>query len=304
MQITQQKIQNPNQQSSYQPRQRNDLTLDLPNRRITPKQMNILVNNIRSQWSIKTLQLQLNNNLIGDKGLFDLVSLLNVWYYLENISLFLSQNNFTKEGIKQIAYIQQFSKLENLTLALSKNKIGEELAISTAQFINKQQSLKQLNLHLNECDMGNFGAIQVCQSIKNLTKLQQLSIYMDENSITDNGAINSVKLIASNKQINQLQLEICCNKIKQNHFNSAIQYDLYYNVISQQSAQKILEVIGAEMNLYYLKLTLFFYSNASYHKFKKQGYEALEPDIIQKEWEIQNIIDQRLKNIPNKLIIY
>ncbi|KAL4449597.1 hypothetical protein ABPG74_007420 [Tetrahymena malaccensis] len=302
MQITQQKNQYVNQQS-YQPRQKNDLTLDLPNRRITPKQMNILVNNIRSQWSVKTLQLQLNNNLIGDKGLLDLVSLLNVWYYLENISLFLSQNNFTKEGIKQIAFIQQFSKLENLTLALSKNKVGEELAISTAQFINKQQSLKQLNLHLNECDIGNFGAIYVCQSVKNLPKLQKLSIYMDENSITDNGAVNSVKLIASNNQINQLQLEICCNKIQKVQFDS-LQYDLYYNVISQQSAQKMLEIIGTEMNLYYLKLTLFFYSSASINKFKKLGYEALESDAIQNEWAIQKIIDQKLKNIPNKLIIY
>ncbi|KAL4495536.1 hypothetical protein ABPG72_020277 [Tetrahymena utriculariae] len=303
MHKTQQKNQNTNEQS-YQTRQRNDLTLDLPSRRITPKQMNILINNIRSQWSVKTLQLQLNNNLIGDKGLSDLVSLLNVWFYLENISLFLSQNNFTKEGIRQIAFIQQFSKLENLTLALSKNKIGEELAISTAQFINKQQSLKQLNLHLNECDIGNFGAIQVCQSIKNLKKLQKLSIYMDENSITDNGAVNSVTLIASNNQINSLQLEICCNKLQQISFNSVTQYDLYYNVISQQSAQKMLEIIGAEMNLNYLKLTFFFYSNASYHKFKKQGYEALESDLIQNEWAIQNIIDQKLKSIPNKLIIY
>ncbi|KAL4449598.1 hypothetical protein ABPG74_007421 [Tetrahymena malaccensis] len=258
---------------------------------------------MKSLTQLTTIQLQLNNNYIGDKGISDLISWLNKQQNLVNLSLFISSNSFTKKGIKSLSEIKQMKSLEKLTLAASKNELGQDLAESLGQFIAKQINVNQLVIILNECDLGNFGALRICQSINFLTQLEKLEIYLDENSMTNYGVLNSTKLISQNKQLKFLHLEICRFKIKDFDYEGLI-YQLKSNVISQSCVKEIIQIIGTQIpKLQTLNLKALFYSDISFSQFRKEGYDGLAKDEISSKEDVYNQIEKYLRQLQSKTVL-
>ncbi|KAL4449599.1 hypothetical protein ABPG74_007422 [Tetrahymena malaccensis] len=282
-----------------------ELCQNFSKKQINDEQLKILLSNIKLQNSLTSIQLSLNDNNIGDKGISDLVAWLNTQKNLVNLSLFISFNSFTNNGIKSLSQIKQMKSLEKLTLSVSNNELGYDLAENLGQFISKQVNFKQLIVMANSCDLGNFGAIRICQSISSLTCLEKLEILLDENSMTSYGALGCVKQISQNKQIKHLNLEICNNKIRDLRIQDQI-YELKCNVISKQCANDMIECIGTQMpKLETLNLKALYYSDFSVSQFKKEGYEVLanDDDHYSKE-EIHNQIETFLHSLQQKNLIY
>ncbi|EAR98182.1 kinase domain protein (macronuclear) [Tetrahymena thermophila SB210] len=294
--------QNPFQQAKVCPQQK-EISLNLSKKQIDDKGIKILLSNMKSLKQLTTIQLLLNNNNIGDKGISDLVNWLNTQQNLVNLSLFISFNSFTKKGIKCLSEIKQIKSLEKLSLAVSKNELGQDLAQSLGQFIAKQINVKQLVVIVNECDLGNFGAISICQSTNFLTQLEKLEIFLDGNSMTDQGALNSAKIISKNKQLKYLHLEVCRFKIKDFNYEGLI-YDLRSNVISQSCAKEIIQTIGTQMpQLETLNLKALFYSDFSFSQFRKEGYDGLAKDELFTKEDVYNYIEKYLQYLQSKTIV-
>ncbi|KAL4495535.1 hypothetical protein ABPG72_020276 [Tetrahymena utriculariae] len=283
--------------------QQKEISLNLSKKQINNQGIKILLSNMKSLRQLTSIQLQLNNNNIGDKGISDLINWLNTQQNLVVLSLFISSNSFTKKGIKSLSEIKQMKSLEKLALSASKNELGQDLAESLGQFIAKQVNVKQLYIMVNECDLGNFGAIRICQSINFLTQLEKLEIFLDENSMTNYGALNSVQLISQNKSIKLLHLDICHFKIYDFDYEGLV-YQLKSNVINQSCLKDTIKIIGTQMpNLENLNLKALFYSDFSFSKFKKEGYEGLAMDELFSKEDVHDQIEKYLQQLQQKTIV-
>ncbi|EAR98184.1 hypothetical protein TTHERM_00343840 (macronuclear) [Tetrahymena thermophila SB210] len=279
-----------------------EVNLNLQDKQIDSSRLKLLLSKALTNNFIQSLGLQLNGNIIGDKGLQELVSYLNTLQKLEKLSLFLSGNKFSIEGVQKLLNFKLNSNLKNLTLQLSNNMLGQEAIRVLGLFISKLSSLKQLNLILDNCDLGNCGAIYLCQQIKGLKKLNELYLNLNDNSITDNGVISSVNEICQIKSLASLGLDICSHKIDSQNCKQ-YQYQLYYNVISNDCVKYIIKTIGSQLTgLKVLNLDILYYTNQSCQLYKKQGYEGLEKDLIFSKSEISNLLENTFSQIQTKQI--
>ncbi|KAL4449601.1 hypothetical protein ABPG74_007424 [Tetrahymena malaccensis] len=279
-----------------------ELFLNFQEKQIDSTRLKLLLSKALTNNFIQSLCLQLNSNLLEDKGLQELVSYLNTLQKLEKLSLFLSGNKFSIEGVKKFLNLKLNENLKNLTLQFSNNMLGEEAVRVLGFSICKQSALKQLSLILDNCDLGNCGALSLCQQIKGLKKLNELYLNLNDNSITDIGVISSINEICKIKSLVQLELDICSHKIDSQNCKQ-YQYQIYYNVISNDCVKQVIKTIGTQLPaLKVLNMDILYYTNQSCQLYKKQGYEGLEKDLVFSKQEILSLLDNTFSQVQAKQI--
>ncbi|KAL4495532.1 hypothetical protein ABPG72_020273 [Tetrahymena utriculariae] len=282
--------------------QNSQVYLNFQQKQIDSSRLKLILSKALTNNFIQSLCLQLNGNILGDKGLQELVSYLNTLQKLEKLSLYLSGNKFSIEGVKKLLNLKYNENLKHLTFQFSNNMVGEETIQNLGLFISKQSSLKQLSLMLDNCDLGNCAALSLCQQIKGLKKLNELYLNLNDNSITDNGVISSVNEICKIKSLVQLELDICSHKIDSQNCKQ-YQYQIYYNVISNYCVKQIIKTIGSQLPaLKVLNMDILYYTNQSCQQYKKQGYEGLEKDLVFSKQEIVSLLNNTFPQIQARQI--
>ncbi|EAR81919.3 kinase domain protein (macronuclear) [Tetrahymena thermophila SB210] len=183
--------------------------------------------------NLTRLTLNLQGNLIHDKGAQILGTVLQKCNKIEQLDLNLSENTIGKQGAQALfSSFTYFNNLQDLSLDIQNNKIGNNGAKSLSSALEKLQHLSALTLKLQRNLMSEKGLSSIYSS---LTKFEDLiSLYIDleydpihknaNNQMSDNGETNLG--ITLKKQCNKLQ------KLTLNLKRNLIKYEDLLNLYS------------------------------------------------------------------------
>ncbi|KAL4441143.1 hypothetical protein ABPG74_002093 [Tetrahymena malaccensis] len=141
-----------------------NLKLQLSSRSFDDEKVEVLVPALKSLKNLKQLNLDLNFNQIGNRGLSSLAQSFQC-ANLSTIKLILSFNNFGKEGITNLcSALQQSKNLKSLALDLKYNqqRIDDEQAILLSSAITECSNLLILILSISQ---NNFFTNNFYQSL-------------------------------------------------------------------------------------------------------------------------------------------
>ncbi|CAJ1406730.1 unnamed protein product, partial [Effrenium voratum] len=190
------------------------------------------------RWMRGKLELHLNNNSLGKKGLLDLAEAIcsvkdvncravgnpidateldpeseALLIQAFDASLWLDAELQKKIGPRATRAITQACYLGKLELDLGKKNLGPDGARGLADGLQGLAQLQQLSLNLRENKIGSDGARALAESLRGLAQLQQLTLDLRKNEIGLDGLRSLVEGLRGLVQLQQLTLDLECNEI-------------------------------------------------------------------------------------------
>ncbi len=210
---------------------------------INPQELETLSLQLTKYINLTTLNLDLFNNQIGDKGLQCFSEKMCQLFSLTSLSLNLSRNSITEKGcgylvnglndLKNLTYLNlnmNFNKLDNqcmnkfsvleipslqfLDLSLSINNIESEGVTNFSQAISNQKNLKNIRLDFSHNHFANSAFISLVNSIKHLDWISSIDLNFSCNNLLGDKDVSILSEgLGSIFRLNHLKLNLSFTNI-------------------------------------------------------------------------------------------
>ncbi|KAL4499393.1 hypothetical protein ABPG73_008943 [Tetrahymena malaccensis] len=155
---------------------------------------------------LKSLQ---HYSKIVDEDASEIGSALSNCTNLQNLTLGLADNQIGEEGLSNlVSSLINCTNLSNLTLDLTFNEIDDKSTLGLGSALANFNKLPNLFLFLGENQIGDEGASGLGFALGKCTNLTNLTVYLGGNFIGKEGALGLGSALANNFNLQNLELDL------------------------------------------------------------------------------------------------